>query len=144
MSRARIIDVHACDDVAHVITVATRRVDSHAAYRREPCAECPWRKDAPIGAFPAEAYRHSARTCYDMAATTFACHMSGRTNPATCAGFLLSAGAQHNMLVRIAAMNGKLDLRAVKSRVALYSTYQQMAIANGVAVDDPCLRACRS
>ncbi|WP_455289311.1 DUF6283 family protein [Cupriavidus necator] len=44
-------------------------------YRRKPCGKCPWRVDA-TGELPAEAFRHSAETAYDMATHTFACHSS--------------------------------------------------------------------
>ncbi|KEH15289.1 hypothetical protein MTR_1498s0010, partial [Medicago truncatula] len=39
------------------------------SYRRRPCAKCPWRVDA-TGEFPADAFRHSAETAYDMATET--------------------------------------------------------------------------
>ena len=60
-------------------------------YRKKPCSDCPWRKDA-VGVFPAEAFAHSATTAYDMAQNKFGCHQSGVNKPATCAGFLLSLG----------------------------------------------------
>ena len=46
-------------------------------HRKSPCPTCPWRKDAEVGRFPADAYRHSARTAEDGAFNTFACHESG-------------------------------------------------------------------
>ena len=61
-------------------------------YRRKPCANCPWRTDA-VGEFPAEAFRHSANTAYDMSLHKFGCHSAKKTDPATCAGFLLRGGA---------------------------------------------------
>jgi hypothetical protein len=110
-------------------------------YRRSPCEECPWRRDVPIGAFPAEAYRHSARTAYDMSSHVFSCHMSGAERLATCAGFLLK-GAGHNLSVRMARSEGRcLD---VSSDAPLYDNYREMAMANGVAADDDALAPCRS
>jgi hypothetical protein len=111
------------------------------AYRRAPCAECPWRVDR-TGAFPASAFRASAPTAYDMAPETFACHMSGTSRPAICAGFLLR-GAEHNLAVRLRLASGEIALRAVRSRVALHSDYRSMAVANGVDPDDPALAPCR-
>jgi hypothetical protein len=64
-----------------------------------------WRVDAN-GEFPAEAFRHSASTAYDMAQHTFACHESGSKKPATSAGFLLR-GADHNLAVRLGFMTGR-------------------------------------
>lgn len=58
-------------------------------YRATPCARCPWLKDSPVGAFPAEVFRHSARTAYDLSRHTFGCHASHPNTPQHCAGFLL-------------------------------------------------------
>jgi len=123
-----------------VITVTTG--GETFAYRRKPCEKCPWRVDSEVGAFPAEAYRISANTAYDMSTHTFACHMSGKENPTTCAGFLIS-GSDHNLSVRMQLMNRRLDLSKVKSDDDLYESYRDMAEANGVDEDDPALRACR-
>jgi hypothetical protein len=124
-----------------VVSVLTTGRDKHA-FRKEPCEECPWRVDQ-VGAFPAQAFRHSAATAYDAAMSCFGCHMSKHTAPATCAGFLLSEGAIHNLLVRIGMAAGRLDLDAVHSDVPLFPSYRLMAIANGVAPDDPVLEPCR-
>jgi hypothetical protein len=113
------------------------------AHRRTPCPECPWRKNVPVGRFPPEAFRLSAKTSYDAAMTMFACHMESPEKPATCAGFLKSYGARHNILVRLALAQEKLDLDTVMSDVPLYATYGEMAEANGVAADDPALALCR-
>jgi hypothetical protein len=136
-------DAFDCGDGKHqVVTIEATGRDA-LWHRRQPCAECPWRKDAPLKAFPASAYRHSARTSYDMGQSVFACHMSGAEKSATCAGFLL-VGAQHNMLVRLAMLDGRYDPGAVSANgVALYESYRQMAIANGVDPDDPALAPCR-
>ncbi|WP_232457312.1 DUF6283 family protein [Burkholderia ubonensis] len=75
------------------------------SYRRKPCAKCPWRVDA-TGEFPADAFRHSAETAYDMATHTFACHEAGARKPALCAGFLLR-GADHNLSVRLKMIQGR-------------------------------------
>lgn len=113
------------------------------AYRREPCEECPWRRDAPVGAFPAEAYRHSARTAFDASPEKFSCHMSGTDKPQTCAGFLLSNSA-NNLAVRLAIARGQIDLSKVSARDhTLYRSYREMAVANGVPSDDPAIAACR-
>jgi hypothetical protein len=127
-----------------VVTITSRGGPDHHAHCTRPCPQCPWREDSPIGVFPAEAYRHSAATAYDMAQTTFACHMAGKERPLTCAGFLLR-GSMHNLLIRLAQIRGTLNLRDVSDGGApLYESYRAMAIANGVAPDDPALQPCRS
>ncbi|RMA56482.1 hypothetical protein C8C96_4899 [Acidovorax sp. 100] len=110
------------------------------SYRRTPCPNCPWRIDA-VGEFPAEAFRHSARTAYDMAKESFACHASGSDKPATCAGFLLR-GADHNLGIRLRRMKDEL-MEVCDGGHELHENYRAMAIANGVPADDPVLAACR-
>lgn len=111
-------------------------------YRRQVCATCPWRLDAPTGRFPAEAYRHSANTAYDASFHQFACHEAGVENQQTCAGFL-RANADNNLGVRFAMMRGDHDPSTLRDDVPVYGSYRAMAIANGVAPDDPVLANCR-
>jgi hypothetical protein len=118
------------------------RVEGGAGlYRREPCGGCPWRLDQ-TGAFPAEAFRLSANTAYDMAGETFACHESGSAKPAICAGLLLR-GALHNLSVRLKFAKSELRDDVCDGGHALHCNYRAMAIANGVTPDDPALARCR-
>jgi len=111
-------------------------------YRRVPCGGCPWRVDQ-IGEFPAEAFRISAPTAYDMSDRMFGCHESGVDNPTTCAGFLLR-GAQDNLAARMAVVTGRIDLRQLNDGgLELHDSYRAMAEANGVDPDDDVLRDCR-
>jgi hypothetical protein len=110
-------------------------------YRRTPCPDCPWRKDA-IGIFPPEAFVHSAPTAYDMATSMFGCHESGKVKPATCAGFLLR-GAGHNLTVRIGHITGTYKHDVHDGGLPLHDNYRDMAIANGVDQDHPALEHCR-
>jgi hypothetical protein len=126
----------------HVVVTVLTEGRKAAAFRREPCEQCPWRKDQ-VGKFPAEAFRHSAPTCYDAAMSTFGCHMSKQASPLTCAGFLLSESAQHNLMVRISAATMGLKRENISSPVPIFPNYREMAVANGVAADDPVLEPCR-
>ncbi|WP_175787502.1 DUF6283 family protein [Burkholderia anthina] len=110
-------------------------------HRREPCPKCPWRVDA-VGEFPAEAFKHSASTAYDMATHTFACHDSGAKKPALCAGFVLR-GAAHNMAMRLKAIRGESFGDVTDGGHELFDNYRAMAIANGVDPDDEVLAPCR-
>jgi hypothetical protein len=76
-----------------------------------------------------------------MSDHNFSCHMSGSEKPTTCAGFLLR-GADHNLSVRMKRMRGVID-DDVHSDVPLFDDYVDMAVANGVALDDPALVKCR-
>lgn len=104
---------------------------------RVPCAECPWRREND-GNFPAEAFEISANTSKDMADRTFGCHMTGVDRTRTCAGFLLSTGALHNLKVRLAQMRGSLSLDDIEDGGAnLHPNYRSMAEANGVDPASP-------
>lgn len=102
-----------------------------------PCAECPWRRDVPVGKFPPERFEALARTAYDLGSIIFACHMSKEGGEFGCAGFLLQSSA-HNLSCRLERQ--KFDVR---SPYPLFQTYREMAIANGVDADHPALEHCR-
>lgn len=133
----RITQIRPADANNQVVTVEGGR----GSYRRQPCGGCPWRVDA-TGEFPAEAFRHSASTAYDMAQNTFGCHEAGSKKPATCAGFLLR-GADHKLAVRLGFMSGRFKGDVIDGGHELHDNYRAMAIANGVSADDAALAACR-
>ncbi len=135
----KITDIRPAGEDHQVVTVTS---DSPHGYRRKPCSTCTWRVDA-VGEFPAEAFRHSASTAYDMADREFACHQSGTGKPATCAGFLLR-GAGHNLATRLKVTAGRIELLAVSDDgLELFESYRAMAEANGVEPGDPALSRCR-
>jgi hypothetical protein len=146
MTRARELGTHYAGRVGEAeygVTTLAGGTRSGRDYRTTPCGQCPWRSDVPTGVFPAEAFRHSASTSYDMAQNTFACHMAGKGKPLTCAGFLLR-GSTHNLAVRLALIQRRLDLRTVNDGGhPLFTNYRAMAEANGVAPEDPALAPCR-
>lgn len=134
--RARVTAKRMADENHAVLTVEGGR----ALWRREPCGGCPWRIDQ-TGAFPAEAFRLSANTSVDMSMNTFACHESGTTAPAICAGFIYK-GAANNLAMRLKWMHGKC-LDVTDGGHALHESYRAMAMANGVDPDDPALQDVR-
>lgn len=122
-------------DFNHDVVTVT---GGNGAHRKTPCADCPWKKSA-VGEFPAEAFRISAHTSYDMDKHHFSCHSSKLTAPKICAGFLLR-GADHNLAVRMGILDGIIDLSQVSDGGhELFDSYKEMAIANGVSPDDECL-----
>jgi hypothetical protein len=135
--RPRVVNVHPAGADHQVVTV----VGGRGTYRREPCSGCPWRTDT-VGEFPAEPFKHSANTAYDMSEHTFACHQSGRSKPAICAGFLLR-GADHNLMVRLGYMRGQFKGDVSDGGCDLHENYRAMAVANGVDPNDPILALCR-
>lgn len=119
-------------------------------YRRRPCSDCPWRKDA-TGVFPPEAFKHSANTGADGSALirvgddalhTFACHQQGTEKAATCAGYILRGDDAIGW--RIAVVLGRFDPKQVSDDgIELHDDYFAMAVSNGVPGDDPALDHCR-
>jgi hypothetical protein len=138
VERALVTRTRPAGDEHQVVTVEGGR----RLYRRSPCAACPWRLDQ-VGAFPPEAFLHSAETAYDMAEHTFACHEAGVEQPMICAGFLLR-GADHNLRIRVAVARREVDLDSVHDGGhELHDDYRSMATANGCHPDHPRLRPCR-
>lgn len=111
-------------------------------YCKRPCAECPWRRDVPVGRFPPERFRALAGTAYDIAGTVFACHKTEGDKTMACAGFILQQGA-HNMALRMAIVRAAEPFDVKSEGLPLFPNYRAMAIANGVRENDDSLRMCR-
>jgi hypothetical protein len=137
MAKSKVLQTRLAGPDHQVVTVQS----ANNGYRRTPCPGCPWRTEND-GSFPPEAFKHSANTAYDMSQHVFACHESGVKAGHTCAGFLLR-GADHNMSVRVGYLTGKYRDDVAEGDVNLHENYRSMAIANGVASDDPVLAPCR-
>lgn len=136
---SKIIKTTPADENHNVLTIAK----TNTKYMKQPCSDCPWKKSA-VGEFPAEAFRISAHTSYDMNDKTFGCHSSGTEQTKTCAGFLLY-GADHNFAVRLGISKGEYDLsRVTDGGHDLFRNYKEMAVANGVDPDDERLALSRT
>lgn len=136
--KPRVTRARQADENYQVVTI----VGGDGKYQTQPCSQCPWRKDQ-VGTFPAEAFRLSANTAYDMSEHNFACHMAGVEKPKTCAGFLLN-GSRHNLSYRLKVIKGDIDPNTVTDGDHdLHESYRAMAEANGVDPEDPVLRPCR-
>lgn len=131
------IDVRPAGDGHQVVS----SIGGSSAYRRKPCGGCPWRCDQ-VGSFPAEAFKHSAATAYDMSDRVFSCHESGLEKPAICAGFLLR-GAGHSLAIRLKMVRGEIADDVTDGGNDLFENYREMAVANGVDPRDPVLANCR-
>ncbi|TMR91307.1 DUF6283 family protein [Nonomuraea basaltis] len=111
-------------------------------HRKAPCRECPWRRDAEPGKFPAERYEVLRGTCRDegggnagLGAPIFACHMGepGTGDDLACAGWLAVEG-WNSVHVRIAIVTGQLPtcvLQPGERWPALYGSYEELTEANG-------------
>ena len=110
--------------------------------RKRPCPDCPWRRDAPLGHFPPEAFERLADGSHDMSRRLFQCHDTADDVPLVCAGFL-ERGADHNLSVRIAYSMGDLERTDRSGGCDMYEGFSEMAVANGVDPDHPVLVPCR-
>lgn len=136
----RVVAQRPADDVWGVTTVV---YDGPPVGQPRPCGgdePCPWRRDARPGQFPAEAFQHSAATSQPGSKRRFGCHSSSLEQPRMCAGWLLR-GAQHNAAVQRVLADGTVPRPELPAGVELYDSYAEMAVANGVAPDDPALTA---
>ncbi len=105
-------------------------------YRRiETCEECPWRKDIEPGRFPPERFVALRRTAQQGFNTIFACHKTAEGRETTCVGYLLVAG-QNNFTIRLASATGDFDHTKLKATGPLYSSFEEMAKANGVEEEE--------
>lgn len=86
--------------------------------RKEPCAECPWRRDVPSGQFSRRRYEAMAETTGErgkeaaLDAPIFACHKSLEGQRMPCAGWLASVGAD-SLAVRLAVAMGRVPAEAL-------------------------------
>ncbi|WNI20340.1 DUF6283 family protein [Actinacidiphila sp. ITFR-21] len=109
-------------------------------HRRRPCAECPWRRDAEPGQFPAHRYEVLRDTSEQAAgqepgffAPLFACHKSPEGREEACAGWLAAVGHRH-LGVRLAVAQRRLPphvLTPGEGWPALFDTYAEMAAVQG-------------
>jgi hypothetical protein len=142
-SKIKIVATTRCSDDYGVTTVEMTGAEKRHQ-RKKPCSQCPWRSDLPVGVFPADAFRESAKTSYDMAESVFGCHMSKiESGPHTCVGFLLRHG-ENNLQVRFATAEDRFDFEGLNDGgYPLYESYREMAVANGVDAAESCLEPVR-
>lgn len=117
-------------------------------YAARPCAPtpdgdpgCPWRRDQPPGAFPAE--RYEALRCTSagpdgsapLGAPLFACHKTAEGKEIACAGWLAVEGLGH-VTVRLALAQDELSPDAVEPQPGwpdLVDSYDELARINGAS-----------
>ncbi len=98
-----------------------------------PCADCPWRKDAPIQ-WSADRFQNLALTCRDDGASIMACHKSREGNDLPCVGFVVQV-ADESIGLRIAAATGRIDLREYEDGGhELFGSFEEMLAATKAEV----------
>lgn len=84
-----------------------------------PCPTCPWRKSSTVGGFDIPGFdldkMRGLLACVgdrDEFRTIMACHYSPCGEETACVGYLAQEGWS-NLAVRVAAINGRYDMRAI-------------------------------
>jgi sulfite reductase beta subunit-like hemoprotein len=101
---------------------------------RRPCDECPWRRDAKPGRFPAGRYEALRETVEQrLGSPIFACHKTPDGKERACAGWLATVG-HRSIPVRLAVSAGRLDPAALEPGPGwppLFTSYEELAESNG-------------
>lgn len=113
-------------------------VESEIPHQRQPCANCPWRRDAPVGEFAAQRYEQLRSAVggpgaeAGLDAPIFACHKSVPGRDRACAGWLAVAGVDH-LGMRLAVAMGRLPAEVLapgSDWPELFSTFDEMVARN--------------
>jgi hypothetical protein len=96
---------------------------------KSPCKTCIWRRDLPPRTNTLEDVERLLPTGADGGPPQ-ACHTTVETKrPTVCAGYLIRVGRQQADVALGAVARG-VDLFAIKSRVPLYDTFEEMVEAH--------------
>lgn len=109
-----------------------------------PCATCPWRKSSTAGGFDIPGFdidlMRGLRSTVgpgDAFRTIMACHGSACGAETPCAGYVAVEGYS-NLAVRVAAIEGRIDLPAVWAAcdpLDLWGSFDEMLAAYEAAAD---------
>lgn len=107
--------------------------------KREPCASCPYRTDAPLELWSPEEFLDLLRNDRSQFGTLYGCHKyRKRSNEAqVCVGWLINQRERNvpSMMLRMTLMSNPQALACYnesESPVPLYDSIEDMCIENGV------------
>lgn len=100
--------------------------------RKQPCNNCPYRKDAPKAHWSIEEFKDLLRNDADHFGTTYGCH---KKDDHVCVGWLMDQVKRNipSIALRIALMKNKVSreyLNALRSPSKMFSSVREMCIAN--------------
>lgn len=105
---------------------------------RQPCANCPWRVDAPRGYWDPQHFVDIFRNCQDDGTNIMLCHKSSKLAEADrrsvpCQGWIRVMGFSA-IGVRILVMRGEATIEEVEDRGGpeLFPTFEKMMRANKI------------
>lgn len=107
---------------------------SHDRVHR-PCANCPWRKDAPVNYWHPDHFRSIATTCRNDGLHMMQCHKTTKETLRICAGWAAVEGFDAIGL-RIAALFGRYDPASLDTKgLELYESFDEMLEANNIDLE---------
>lgn len=98
----------------------------------KPCAGCPFRKDNGTRSHPIPGKHTKLAHLFDGQPgmhEIMECHTLPEGEHGACVGYLLSEHVWDNLSLRIAMIEGRLDLTVLEPDGELYSTYREMVDA---------------
>jgi hypothetical protein len=100
---------------------------------RRPCANCPWRKDAPRNYWDPTHFTDIWNNCQDDGARVMGCHKSTETKHVPCQGWIRVMGFDA-IGVRILVMTDKVTMAEVEDTKGpeLFKTFAEMLKANKI------------
>ncbi len=100
---------------------------------RRPCANCPWRVDAPRRYWDPTHFQEIWNNCQDDGTNMMACHKSTPEHRLPCQGWVRVMGFDA-IGVRLAVMKGEVLQAEVDDRKgpALFKSFAAMLKANGI------------
>lgn len=103
-----------------------------------PCGSCPWRRGAKSESIPNFDSNRATCSLPQVAGDTdgfrpiMACHLSDEGGDRPCVGYVVSDDGWRNLTVRMAVIDGRIDLDAMREAaewIDLYSTFEEMLTA---------------
>lgn len=97
-----------------------------------PCANCPYRKDAPLRLWAIEEYRTLLEQDKEQFGKLYSCH---KKNGTVCKGWLINQDIRNhpNLMLRISFIKNKITrkyLDKLKSVKPMFNTVEDMCFAN--------------
>ena len=104
-----------------------------SATKRSPCADCPWRKDAPVGFWHKSNFNKLWKNCQDDGLRLMLCHKSRKSRKKQiCAGYAIVLGYE-SIGLRLAAISGQFDPNDYDANgIVLHPSFEAIMKAQGI------------
>ena len=104
-----------------------------SATKHSPCADCPWRNDAPVGFWHKSNFKKLWKNCQDDGLRLMLCHKSRKSRKKQiCAGYAIVLGYE-SIGLRLAAFEGQFDPNDYDANgIALHPSFAAIMKAQGI------------